>query len=238
MIFSQKDPLWSSMKMGSSPYTIGSFGCLTTAQAQAMQLAGYLINPEDLAIHPELYTDEHYKAGPGLWLWNKMGDFYPQYHFLLSAEGMYKFVQVIATYPSGRYEHWVLQVNETYYDPLDGTSGGLKANYRPTGIVRSANIDPAPPPAEPDIPENIPVKILFKYNRTVKITASPYLNCRTEPTSQGGDANIFKKLPLNHLYYVKGYVRKEDVEGNDIWYITANDHYFAAFYTDQPNPSN
>lgn len=230
MNFSQKDARWAGLPLGTSPYKMGPYGCLTTNHAQAFALAGYTVDPGTVVEafnRVGAYTDEKYSGGPGLLLWSKVALAFPQYHWHEDGSGRYKFQQVIATWNTGRFEHWVLIVDGVYYDPIDGTTG-LKANYRPTATIHSADIDAAPTPPE----GQIPVKVIFDAQRIVKVTAEPYLNLRPGPNSEG---ESLLHLPTGHSYYIQGYVHGEPVGGNDIWYITVNGHYFSAFYSDQPN---
>jgi hypothetical protein len=146
IIYRQNDPAWSSALLGASPYSMGGYGCLTTIIANALALAGYNVTPLDVCAHADIYTDANYPAGAGLILWYKISNPYPQFHIHLDNSARYKFIQVIAQFPSGyRGEHWVLEYNGVIYDPLYGTVNAMMpANYRPTGLVRSADIDPAP----------------------------------------------------------------------------------------------
>lgn len=149
-MYIQTDSNWKGLHIGASEFLMGSEGCLTCDQAQAMTMAGYTITPADLCQDPSLYTDAHYgESSPGandgqagLWLWYRMQNRFPQYHVFLDASGKYQFVQVTATWSGRRYQHWVLRVDGKYYDSIDGAiTDGLKANYAATGRVYSANID-------------------------------------------------------------------------------------------------
>ena len=182
-IYRQNDPQWAGILIGNSPYFMGPYGCLTTAHAIAFSLAGWNITPGNICIHAELYTDANYPAGAGLLLWGNVGTVFPQYHLHLDDTGHYKFRQVIAQFPSGyRGEHWVLDDAGTIYDPLYGTETlSMPSNYRPTGLVRSADIDLAP------LPVNVPVTFQVIVNGPLGSA-----NFRTEPKT--GD-NIAVNYP-------------------------------------------
>lgn len=237
MIYNQHDAPWSGTEMGTSPFTMGAFGCLTTDHAQALLLAGYTLTPLDVVTKFNeigAYTDASYPAGPGLLIWGKVAEAFTQYHSHLDSTGAFKFAQVIASYPSGRFEHWVLEHNGIIYDPFDGTEG-MKANYRPTGFVRSADIDQAPTP-----PDDLPTPTMFPEQRTVEVvgTGGAGLNCRVTPSSA---LPALQLLPEGSSYFVTGFVHGEIVDHglpteNDKWYLTAGGHYIAARYTSIPNP--
>lgn len=249
-MFNQKDEGWASLTIGDSPYLMRGYGCLTTDLAQALALSGYAVTPGSVVTALSAgngYTDRHYKETStgsadglsGLLLWMNVSRSYPQVTMYLHDGGAYAFIQVIASYQFGRFEHWVLRVNGIYYDPIDGTTSPvLKSNYRPTGDVKSADISPFVPPVIPEstgqVNADIPVTRLFDVERTVQVTGTGTvgLNCRTEPTPASA---LFKVLPEGSSYFVKGYRHGESVNGNDVWYLTRNDHWFSAFYTNQPN---
>ncbi|MDB2437471.1 hypothetical protein N9W89_02030 [Hellea sp.] len=46
--FSQKDPRWSSERLGNSSDTMGTDGCLVTATSMALANLGFVTNPSDL----------------------------------------------------------------------------------------------------------------------------------------------------------------------------------------------
>lgn len=136
-IYRQTDPRWSGLSIGSSPYKMGPFGCLTTCFAQALLMAGYSITPGDICLKDDLYDAQ------GNLLWFKVGLTYPQLHIHFKSDvGRYKFVQVLVNHKA---QHWLLLVDGVYYDPEYGNTG-LKKNYTFTGYICSADIDPAPSP--------------------------------------------------------------------------------------------
>ena len=59
---SQRDPRWSSVRLGASPLTLGGYGCTTTCVAM---IEG--ITPDKIATHTEVYTNPG-----GLILWSKL----------------------------------------------------------------------------------------------------------------------------------------------------------------------
>lgn len=182
--YSQRDPAWVNAQIANSPYTVGQVGCLLTAHCTALAFHGWNVTPAEFAAHHELFTDSNYPAGPGLLLWWKVSSIYPQYHFHLDDSGVFKFVQVIGTWTHSdgsvyRGEHWLLQVDGTYFDPFDG-SMGMKSNYRPTGLVHSADIDLAP--AEPVIVPVVATENPAPTTFWITVTART-LNVRQEPTT-------------------------------------------------------
>ena len=44
----QRDPRWSSLRLGASPYSMGDSGCYVTSCAQILTLAGYPVTPGEL----------------------------------------------------------------------------------------------------------------------------------------------------------------------------------------------
>lgn len=68
--FSQRDPQWANKKMGTSPLTLGRFGCTTTCMADLSTYFADNLNPAQVADHIK-YTPD------GLVIWQscKFGHF-------------------------------------------------------------------------------------------------------------------------------------------------------------------
>lgn len=71
-ILSQRDPIWSEKKLGSSNLTIGKFGCTTACLSMLTDYFGSYMRPDAIAAQKTWYTDKNYKYGAGLVLWSKM----------------------------------------------------------------------------------------------------------------------------------------------------------------------
>ena len=136
MTYSQQNPAWASVAIRGSSYSVGQYGCLLTAFATALNLAGWPVTPFEVA------TRSIFDAG--LFDWYKAANSYPQATFSPDASRQYKLVRVTGTFPSGYVgEHWLLLADGTYYDPLNGSSfQSLPSNYAPSGFVRSYDIVP------------------------------------------------------------------------------------------------
>lgn len=259
MGYVQTDARWYGTRLGESAYTMGGFGCLTTAHAQAFKLAGWDISPKqvvDAFNTKSVYTDRHYlesKPGagdgqPGLLLWSRVSKAFPQYQVSIgSYERHYKFYQVLTV---RRTEHWLLQVDGVWYDPIDGseTAGELPKKYRFTGSVRSADIESPPMPGQ--VTEPVMVNILFDKPRYVEITADPFLWNHTSPDSkeetrvpddqENPDPAKRTYGKLTGTIKVVGYVHAEIIDQglpteNDKWYLTTKGNYFSARHTNKPN---
>lgn len=67
MIFNQRDPKWSGVKLGSKGLiTMGAYGCTTCCIAEVNNKLGAACLPPDVANHKDWYTPE------GLVLWSKL----------------------------------------------------------------------------------------------------------------------------------------------------------------------
>lgn len=244
-MYIQADPQWSGIHLGSSNYTMGRYGCVTTCLAIAFSLAGYPYTPADVvnALNANSgYTDAKYKYGPGLLIWGNIVRSFPQWHWAFGGEWPYKLVQLKTKFG----EHWVLYFNGQYYDPATGSIGALNPDYTQTGEVISVNIDPpaAPPtPPDPAPPVDPPADIAQPF--WVQTTAN--LNVRDEPSTIDTDGDVSTLAPAFRLLkgdkvLCEAYVDKQqynitDNAGNVIgvstkWCKSANHHlYFAAAYT-------
>ena len=70
-ILCQRNPKWSTIKMGSSKLTLGKFGCTTTCISMLSDYFGCYRSPEELAHNANNYT----KSGLVIWqniIFNKM----------------------------------------------------------------------------------------------------------------------------------------------------------------------
>lgn len=63
---SQRDPLWSTTKLGSSSLTLGRWGCTTTCISMMTGKFGNVISPHTLALYREYYTPQ------GLVIWGAL----------------------------------------------------------------------------------------------------------------------------------------------------------------------
>lgn len=84
----QFDPRWANIRIGDAKFTLGQKGCAATALCMAFYAFGFPINPNELAIHPELFTRNGHAQGPGLIIWKEvekwMKSRYPQNIFSIT----------------------------------------------------------------------------------------------------------------------------------------------------------
>ena len=204
-MFKQSDSRWSSLKLGDSPYTMGRYGCLTTAIAEALAKAGYDIDPgmavQSLSSNGG-YTDPNYQYGSGLLIWANVARSFPQWSWYWGSQHTYKLVQLKTPYG----EHWVLLFNGVYFDPIDGSeSTSLKSTYTPTGTVISAEIAPAPvvepvqPPKEevPVFNPGNPDAIQPPAPSTIWVELTDRVNIRTLPRLTNDDGTTTKLYELS-----------------------------------------
>lgn len=57
-ILSQRDPQWSSTKLGASSLTIGRYGCTTVAMSMLTDYFGKWMSPKQIAEHKDWYTKD------------------------------------------------------------------------------------------------------------------------------------------------------------------------------------
>lgn len=252
-IFKQTDPRWADLNLGVSPYKMGrptlGFGCTTTCVAQALALAGWGVDPGVVNRSPGMYTDNNYSAGAGLILWLAgVERTFPQFHFNERIEG--KRVFELWKGDLGFFSHWALKEGDTFYDPITG-SNQLYApvkNWRRQYVVSiDQYVAPAPayqePVAQPQ-PVNIPVsadpyhtpqyfadKVMVKTPWSAKEKRNLYLYNRVSPNPTAALDTEFPSLKNGWVLNVKGAVRGTDGE---VWYISAQDHYFNTNFTNKP----
>lgn len=70
--YSQRDPKWSSDKLGLSSCTVGKYGCLETSLCSFSSYCGVTVTPDQVALHQSSFNKD------GEYLWN-----YPEFPFLL-----------------------------------------------------------------------------------------------------------------------------------------------------------
>lgn len=258
-IYKQTDPRWAHLSLGNSPYRMGTpgvgWGCTTTAVAQLLLLAGWNITPGDVVkkLSAEFgYTGPTYVAGPGLIFWRNPGveHSFPQFHF--KDGGLYH----LWAGRLGAYSHWVAEKDGVFYEPISGRSTtDVKELTQFCGahsftLQYACSID-APPAPEPTPAENPGWHVSFPmtFKRTVTIKTQPwgkFLYNRTKPES--GDTKVphnppksWGELPDGTALEVTGavigeLVEREDGLKSDKWYTTTRGNYFAAAYTDHPQP--
>lgn len=144
VLFAQNNPNWAGKRIGSSPYEMGPYGCLTTDIAMALADAGWDVDPGrvvDALSAGKAYTDAKYQDGPGLLRWDAVPAVFPQLSYGGDLSKAVRFVQVKVR---GVFEHWLLLLPDgTYCDPEYGNIG-MKAWYEPTGVVHAATVASAP----------------------------------------------------------------------------------------------
>lgn len=174
-MYSQTHGDWAYLAVSDSNQNIAEIGCLTMDTLYALVLAGYEIDPVfaigSFNTHG-VYTTTANKPS-GRLIWTNVQRVFPQFHY---GSGPYQFVQVTIN----GAEHWLLKYNGTYYDPNGGvTFTAIPGKYKPTGIVRSASIDPAPIKVMEDVTPPAPSLGQFKVNEGVRLNIrnAPFTNC-------------------------------------------------------------
>lgn len=221
-LYSQRDPRWSPLDMGASPYSMGQYGCLTTAIAQAFELAGWTANDPGV-VCTELsknggYTGVSYPQGPGLVIWDAIARSFPEFHWRGATGGAYSFVQVWVVDGAVRYEHFLLELNGTYYDPIDGTQG-LKGNYQLTGFRETADID-AP------VGSRFPLTVVVKGPLGLKVRQQPTTaSAAIDPATLQPDPAAF--IDPGNSFVAVGEVAGQDPygDGRDKWLATTHGFY-------------
>lgn len=132
-MYSQRDQEWQEKKLGNSELAMYYWGCVVTAVAQALRLAGWNETPGTV-------VDKLNQIGgftpDGLIIWKKVEEAYPQYH---NGGDGYKLVKGHL----GKFQHWVLEFNDQVIDPLFGQPYAPKG-FEASGVVRTAAIDKNP----------------------------------------------------------------------------------------------
>lgn len=140
-MYSQRDSRWAGKRLGRSGLTMANWGCLVTAVAQALTVAGYNVDPGKLV--DQLNAIGGFTSGGALY-WGKVTQLYPQ--FVYGGSG-YKFVQGWL----GNVRHWILIHNGSVYEPFYGINT-YPTGWRATGEVRYAAIKPVSNPVPPPTP--------------------------------------------------------------------------------------
>lgn len=163
-IYSQKDPRWSSKKMGASGYTMGEKGCLVTAVAQALTHAGHNVTPGVLADHlNNIPLDPRGNGGftkDGLLIWSQVQWLYPVFTY---GQPGYKFVR--GSLKGSNFSHWVLETpGGEVFEPYHGKAGEAKFNREVPAVYRQASIKAAvaPAPAPKPTPAPKPKEVSHK----------------------------------------------------------------------------
>jgi GH25 family lysozyme M1 (1,4-beta-N-acetylmuramidase) len=142
---SQKDPKWSSIKLGTSPVTIGGYGCLITCASMMLKYFGFDTDPAQL--NENLIRSGGYNK-QNLFIWGSLNSLYPGVRFLNRDKpailskideqlslGRPVIVNVDGTPASSVIdEHWVLVIGKEggYYiinDPIDGRQMRFNDRY-------------------------------------------------------------------------------------------------------------
>jgi hypothetical protein len=156
-MYSQTNPAWGDLQLGTSGLPCKFFGCTVTAVAEALTDAGYIVTPDTLII--DLNNIGGFTSD-GLLIWAKVSQLYPAFHF--GGEG-YRFVQGMW----GKFQHWILQKPDgSYVDPYYGTDHAPEG-FIANGVVRTASIDvlqaPEPAPEVSPAPEVAATPAPFQY---------------------------------------------------------------------------
>jgi len=167
-------------------------GCVTTAVAQALEIAGYPVDP--LTAVTSLSAAGAYTDG-GLIYFQRIYKAFPQ--FSLSPSGSYEFVQV----RWGSSEHWLLRTGGAVYDPWDGTvHASVPAQYRTTGTVMRAVIFVRPEAVPASATVSVPVNSYMPFTEDL----SPSQTYRPEVARMQRfltDKGLFKDAGPQDGYY-------------------------------------
>ena len=142
-LLSQRDPSWSSDKLGESSLTLGRFGCTTTCISMLSDYFKCFKSPLELAHNAALYTKPGNPQGEGLIIWQALS--LEKMKFVGRdrqevAPTILKYMRdpdkaVILQVNNGA--HWVVALRKTLLgndyviaDPWDGKKKTLKATYR------------------------------------------------------------------------------------------------------------
>jgi len=217
-IYSQRDPRWASLPLGESHYTVGSDGCTATCVAQALTIAGWNVTPGDLVTRLNEnhgFTDKHYLeshpgAGdgkPGLILWYKVQELYPQFHF---GSGGYTFQPGVW----GKTVHWCLQYADAEAGhTIDPWYGRMYAptDWNPCTGYRTASIDAAP----------VEVSVDFQVRPTALINAR--ITPQVLPSTEGLPHNVAMKVAKGTVIDCVDTVIGPD---GDKWYVSKEHGYY------------
>jgi len=129
--FSQRDPRWKYIKLGTSNLTIGGYGCAITCLAMLLNSFGYDETPE--TVNQKLIAYKGYVSGNLLnWtvvprIWPKVKFIYRDYNYQNVKVAFYVYAKNIPVIvgvngrPIGAYRHYVLYVGDRFcLDPWDG----------------------------------------------------------------------------------------------------------------------
>jgi len=143
VVYSQKDPLWASDRLGKTTDTMGAEGCLVTATSMALTNLGFKTNPKDLNARltaTDSYTDRGWLIWDGIRRVTN-GRAVATYYDEVNAEtvdqcmrsGEYPMVQF--NLPNGR-SHWsmIVRHDERGYHMRDPLRISKKPLLFPAGI--------------------------------------------------------------------------------------------------------
>lgn len=133
---SQRDPLWSLVKLGASSLTVGRYGCTTTCISMLSDYFGCYRNPGDLAKNAANYTPD------GLVNWSKLKFQFFSFKERVFGEqkprilaAMKDPAQAVILQVDGF--HWVVGISKALLrddwviiDPWDGKKKNLKSSYK------------------------------------------------------------------------------------------------------------
>lgn len=228
--YTQRDPRWSGLRLGSSPYFMGDSGCYVTACAQILRLAGYPVTPGEMCL--SLDSDNGF-THDGLAEWAGIVTAYPQFKY--ESDGQYLIVQM--RHYNGNtnqyeYHYYAKDTDGTAYDPWTG-SEDHPSGYADTGVSTRIKVDHSP-----DVLTVIPVSVVNVPSpaQDFWVEFDAMLHVRSHPTTS---APIMATYPAGSVVECKGVVPGEAIDGETRWYVSKlHGYYFTARYShDIPSTS-
>lgn len=218
--YTQRDPRWSELRLGTSQYSMGGYGCYVTSCAQILTLAGYAVTPGELCL--SLDADGGFTYD-GLAEWAGITTAYPEFKY--EQGGLYQLVQM-RKYDGNTnqydYHYYAKDVDGSAYDPWTG-DGSHPNGFIETGVSTPIHCD-RNPVSVTIVVENVPAPLQdfwVEFDYTLRV--------RSHPTTS---ATIMATYDAGALVECKGVVPGETVDGENRWYVSKlHGYYFTARYS-------
>lgn len=202
-MYSQTDAKWGNQRVGNSTLPFRDYGCLVTIHAQALNLAGHLVDP---GTANQALRNAGAFNGP-LLIWSRVNQAYPAYAF---GGAGYEFIEVWF----GKIKHWVLKHRGVYYEPYYGRKFDTLPPYcnKVTGRKMTAAIAPATVAPIPTPPNTFPVTAI----RTCNVRSQPRLSAPLAGSRTLNPGDTFTGVAV---------VVGEMVGGSDKWIKSSKNNY-------------
>ena len=201
-MYAQIDPTWANQYLGGSGLQMRNYGCLVTAVAEALTIAGHSITPGQLC---DNLNEVRGFLPDGRLIWAKVTEVYPEFHFRNSQNAETEIPLIFEQGVMGKYLHWVLIIRGKIIDPYEGKEG-RPPNYYKTGVKRTCSITKTGQPAQEapvsaPMPVPIPQSVLRGYtvvkgDSLSKIALKFYGNSRRWTQIQEANKNTIKNPNL------------------------------------------